>query len=137
MKCQGNRYSKKSMCGVSTCVTSVACRMNSIIYSITFISESATMGKQRTAKKLPAKIASRWKDQRLKASGEEAFWAEKEKEKEEKGFKPMIQEPTGRKGKQQQKDKLAVVSSSAETVAMIMDKKKQRRIKKNKGKSWT
>lgn len=89
--------------------------MNSITIIITFISESATMGKQRTAKKLPAKIASRWKDQRLKASGEEAFWAEKEKEKEEKGFKPMIQEPTGRKGKQQQKDKLAVVSSSADT----------------------
>jgi hypothetical protein len=91
------------------------------------------MGKQKPAKKLPAKIASRWKEQRVKVSAEEERWAEIEEGKKA-SFKPMIQEPTGRKGK---KDKTPFGSEELVSAAVAIGKNKKKKAKQNAEKSWT
>lgn len=83
------------------------------------------MGKQ-SARKLPTKIANRWKEQRIKLSDEDAQWAKVEK-KSTYSYKPMIDEPTGRKGK----------SEKPATVGGAIGKIKKKKAILNATKSWT
>lgn len=79
------------------------------------------MGKIKPARKLPHKIAHRWKLWREKESAEETKWKEVEDKNEKTPVVAMLAEPSGRKGKRT-------------VVAEIVKNKKS---KKQKPQAWT